>query len=157
MVIIGDPRLISFRLLFTRHLWVNWQKNLCFVENRLLIIISYQSNHRLILWMSFFEVKKLYRKMSTPIICKEFLINLDTFKSCDLIGYKKDICQDLSKCLKMTTMHMTMRISLPVDVIVYVNHVTILFMIIMWPELWSCDRHISRNVYWVQLMVECKN
>ena len=69
--------------------------------------------------------------MSTPIICKEFLINLDTFKSCDLIGYKKDICQDLSKCLKMTTMHMTMRISLPVDVIVYVNHVTILFMIIM--------------------------
>ena len=59
-------------------------------------------------------MKKLYKQISTPIIWKElnFVLNLDTFKNCDLIGYE-DILSWLIKVFQND--HMTMWISLPVD------------------------------------------
>ena len=46
-------------------------------------IDSYQPNSSVYLLISFLEVKKLHRKM----VAMNFLFDLDTFKSCDLIGY----------------------------------------------------------------------
>jgi len=50
-------------------------------------------NNRLILLISVFEVRMLYRKMPDPVMCRHSFLNLDTCKSCTLIGYK-DGCKD---------------------------------------------------------------
>ena len=96
--IVSNSQLITLRLLSTHHMWVNSQRNPRFGEKRLLIVTK--QNHCLILLISFFEVKKLYRKMASIIICKEFpFLNLDTLKSSDFIGYTYSR-NDLSKCFK---------------------------------------------------------
>ena len=81
--------MIMLRLLSTHHLWVNWQRNPCFIEKSLLIVTMYQSK-------SPYDIVNLHLWSE-----KEFL-NLDTFKRCDMIGYK-DSSLDLSKCFKMIT------------------------------------------------------
>ena len=81
--------MIMLRLLSTHHLWVNWQRNPCFIEKSLLIVTMYQSK-------SPYDIVNLHLWSE-----KEFL-NLDTFKRCDLIGYK-DSSLDLSKCFIMIT------------------------------------------------------
>ena len=62
-LIVGNPQLI--RLLSNHHTWDNWQRNPRFGEKGLLIVTN--QNHYVILLISFFDVKQLYRKMFAPI------------------------------------------------------------------------------------------
>ena len=69
------------------------EKSSFFVKKNQLLIIT-NKNHLLILFISFCEVKKLYRKIVAPIFFK-LLLKI-------LIGYK-DSRLDLSKCSKTIT------------------------------------------------------
>ena len=69
--IIGNPQLITLRLLSTHLLWVNWQRNLRFIgKNRLILILP------CIDWYCFYFFR---------------------WKSCDLIGYTDRTYQSVSK------------------------------------------------------------
>jgi hypothetical protein len=59
-----------------------------FHGKRLKIVTN--QNHRLILLISY-EQKKQSRKRAAAIICTVFFSYLDTFKSCDFMGYE-DSC-----------------------------------------------------------------
>ena len=77
-LIVGNPQLI--RLLSNHHTWDIWQINPRFVEKSLLIVTN--QNHYLIFLISFFDVKQLYRKMSTLI----WLLS-----GCVSISYENDL------------------------------------------------------------------